>query len=173
MIESSFHSDFRRVLDRANRIVRFKGVSVRIGARATTGQLYRVKEGGWVTKSRTAGDNVIALRANAKKGRSIATLSRQQRSLLRYDLQRALGRFAHSAAESAEVLLEDILKLGRTIIEAYVHNIKTGANADGQLRPVKPGTQRRKDRETKTTGRPPMWRSGQLMESFVATLKDL
>jgi hypothetical protein len=148
-------------------------VRIRVQTKATHGKKYDPKRKIWFDASRSAGQNAIALRANAKKGRNVSFLSSaEEKSLAKkwtniVNKTMKLGRWFN--AESRAVAE----KLGKEIIAHFVKHIEQSKVARGRMKPVKKGTYWRKVRETqKNPPPPPMIRTNQLKDAFVVKIEE-
>ena len=161
---------------RLARLKRTRSISVRIGAEATSGRVWRTKTESWETITRTARDNIIALRQNALKGRKVGFLRPNERKGGNVIAQRAFQLWTAGTTKTLDGLLKDFNKLGEYLIRAYREHLKEGRGPRSAFRPLSEGSQAIKNRETKTGpkyGRAelkPMTRTGQLGRSFVATV---
>lgn len=68
-------------------------------------------------------------------------------------------------------LLRRCDELGELMVQAYRDHIMQRRGADGPLAPVLPGTDRAKERATGKRGLPPLYRTGQLYNSFIFEVK--
>lgn len=136
--------------------------SARLGATSSSGEVKRVRGGEHMeTISRTPGENVTILRAQAKEGRDVAFIEPGKATAI---WQRGIGEFMR--AESDEPLLRAARDLGELAVEETRKHIDRSEGRDGPIAPVTPGTQARKDREV-GPGKPPLVRTGQLYRSLV------
>lgn len=147
-----------------------RSIGVRIGVKATSGTVKR--KHGTKDASRTAGENIIAIRANAKKGRRLAALASNEQ-VRGNELWRRGTRELMRANDPSRLMIA-ATRVGEHIVKSFESHIEEGrAVFRGQsraMRPVKRGTQKRKDREGIRPGLPPMYRTGQLLEAFKVTV---
>lgn len=162
-----------RVQGRAMQLARLAGlqripplIAVKVGAVATSGDVKRVK-GPPADASRSAGENVIVLRTQAKQGRDIAFLTDQE-SKLAADMWREAFRRAWKTG-NVQAVLNQATVLGRWMVRMFVEHIERGVGRDG-IKPVTAATQKRKDREV-GPGKPPLIRTGQLMRALTSKVE--
>lgn len=136
-------------------------VSVSVGTTPTTGTVRRVK--GSQTISRSAGDNVIILRTQAKQGRDLANLTAAEKTKAADMWRVAFRRAWASPSNAVQAVRTEAQRLGRLLVEMFRRHV-------GSLRPVSPATQKRKDREA-GPGLPPLERTGQLLRSLTSKVK--
>lgn len=140
-------------------------VRVVVGARSTSGSVHR-KKGGDADVSRSAGDNVMVLRAQAKQGRDIAFLTSTELTAAA-DLWRAGFRAAWKTPGNATAaIMREAQTLGQFLVMWFQQHIERGIARTGAVRPVTAETAKAKAREV-GAGLPPMVRTGQLLRSFV------
>ena len=143
-------------------------IRVAVGARSTSGTVKRAKAGS-ADVSRTAGENVIVLRAQAKAGRTVAFLTPKETKSAA-DLWRTGFRAAWNSPQSATgAIMREAEVLGAKLVKWFVEHIERGIGKDG-MPPVSAATAKRKAREV-GPGLPPLVRTGQLLRSFVFHVK--
>jgi hypothetical protein len=76
-----------------------------------------------------------------------------------------------NAGDPNAELLRRCDELGELMVQAYRDHIMQRRGADGPLTPVLPGTERAKERATGKQGLPPLYRTGQLYNSFIHEVK--
>lgn len=116
--------------------------------------------------SRSAGQNIIALRLGEKKGRLVTGVTAREREIGQQIWSAATSSYLRMGG-SGEGLFRAAERIGKFLIQCYQIHIRQGSGAAGAFKPVTPRTQKTKDREGERPGLPPMWRTGQLMRSFV------
>jgi hypothetical protein len=62
-------------------------------------------------------------------------------------------------------------RVSELLVKAYQRHIERSETKRGKMRPVKPGTQKRKDREGIRPGLPPLIRTGQLSRSLTGFVR--
>ena len=143
-------------------------IRIAVGARSTSGTVKRVKTGS-ADVSRTAGENVITLRAQAKAGRTVAFLTPQETKSAA-DLWRTGFRAAWNSPQSAHgAIMREAAVLGAKLVKWFAEHIERGIGKDG-MPAVSAATAKRKAREV-GPGLPPLVRTGQLLRSFIFHVK--
>jgi len=156
-----------RQLHRLDQLQRVPGtVGVQVGATSTTGSVRRVK-GGQANASRSAGENVMVLRAQAKLGRDVAFLSPQEQTEAAQLWRAAFRRAWDSPGNAASAVMDEARKLGQLMVRWFRQHLERGEGRKGALRPVTAATQKRKDREV-GPGKGPLERTGQLLRSLTS-----
>lgn len=139
-------------------------IRIAVGARSTSGTVKRAKAGS-ADVSRSAGENVMVLRAQAKAGRTVAFLTPQETKAAA-DLWRTGFRAAWDAPQRAHgAIMREAEVLGARLVKWFADHIERGVGKDG-MPPVSATTAKRKAREV-GPGLPPLVRTGQLLRSFV------
>lgn len=120
--------------------------------------------------ARSAVDNLIILRTQAKRGRDVIFLSTGEAAEGRKTWLAAIKK---ATAGSGMAALDDAAKrLGTFMSKTIQKHISRSMGEHGSIKPVTESTQRRKDRKY-GTGLPPLIRSGALMRSLVGMWRRL
>jgi hypothetical protein len=154
----------KSLMSKMERLRNISSMAVRVGAKPTTGE-YKRKKGPDRSESRTAADNVIILRAQAKQGRKVTFTSKAERDRINRKWLDGAETALGGSQESAK-LMKASNGVGRALVGLYQRHIEQSVGR-GKIKPVTDGTQRRKDREGIEPGLPPLIRTGQLIESFI------
>ena len=132
-----------------------------------------------VSKSRTTGQNITILRAQAKKGRNVIYMTPQERQ----PLVQLIGNAVHAINKKStqEQLRKATDKIGKAVDKIYENHIKQNKGFRGRLKPNTRETFFRKlysqsrgpvndSLRTKLT---PLIESGELMRSFTFKVKKI
>jgi hypothetical protein len=159
------------LLRRFDRLALAGRMTAIVGALATTGTVWRARQKAFVAKGRTAGENVIALRSQAKYfNRNPLWMSRDdkipgqemwQRAVTHAIIHGMIGRDMIEAANGVAIYFV------RTVQRHIERNIGKGG---APMQPVTDGVQKQKEREMPGTPKseltPLRW-TGQLMKSLI------
>jgi hypothetical protein len=159
----------QRTLARIGRIRACGPLRVLLSAIASTGKVYRTQQAGWVTDARTAAQNIIAIRTNAKRGRNVYAMTLKERDEANAIIAAATREVVEGMATSLEA---GAVLLGAWIVKTVIRHIRMGASTE-RFRPVTEGTRKQKERETRRMDLPPMWRTGQLQQALVTQVRKL
>jgi hypothetical protein len=161
-------------IDKVERRIRNLLATHTVGAQAkvesTSATVNRKK--GRVPLPRTAGDNVIAMRANAKKGRNILYLSDAEKTAALKIWKEAINQMINKKIASLDVLLGNAKKLAQFIINKYIEHVNFNRGEQGPMRPVTTGWQLQKDREV-GPGKGPMQYTGQIIKALKAASRKI
>ena len=156
--------------DTAQSLARARPMSVSVGGKATTGSVRR--KNGSEDASRSAGENVVILRYWAAHGRDVTFLDSSEIARGREiwmkgieDIQQGKPGFG--------VMESTAQKVGELMVASIRSHIQQGRSERGSVKPLKPSTIKRKERETGKTGQPALVRTGQLMESLIVYTRKL
>lgn len=143
---------------------------VRVGAKATTGQVKR--KSGTSDASRSAGENVLVIRAQAKMGRNVIFLNDDEHRAGQEAWMAGVRQFMETRGDDLDAILRGGEAVGEVIIQAIRDHINNSEGKDGTIKPCLPGTQKQKDREV-GPGKPPLVRTGQLLDCLIAEARKI
>jgi hypothetical protein len=166
------------LVEKMNRLAGTTTIRARVGARPTTGAVWRSRKKTMQDVSRTAGENVIIVRTHAK-GRNATNAESKSLPKRKIDFvddieviktlwKLAINRFMDS--EQAADLDSGALQIAKRITDMYQEHLQNSQGDDGKLQPVTEAVRKQKEREV-GPGKPVLIRTGQLLMSFLASSK--
>ncbi len=124
------------------------------------------------TGGRSAGENVIILRTQAKQGRNVIFLDRKEFEEGQKIWTGVIDKITHGRARLT-ALDVGAKKVGDVLVDAIRTHVNEGRRERGRVKPLTRLSKYRKDKETGNPNLPVLVRTGALMESLTPTVSKL
>jgi hypothetical protein len=121
---------------------------------------------------RSAGDNVIILRDQAKKGRNVIFLDKKEQEAGTRLWKASIADITSDRA-TFRPMVRGGTKVGDLMVDSIRTHVQQRRRERGTVKPVTPRVAREKAFETGRKNLPPLYRTGKLMGSLYPVVKEL